>query len=91
MTTFDADFQPEDEALLCEGASTSEGDRGRNPETSSIEKAYNRGRKMGAYIIDRDGIEKAFERGSLGNIVYRVPSMAKAYDEGYKAAIAESK
>lgn len=46
---------------------------------------------MGAYIINRDGIKRAFERGSLGNIVYRVPSMVKAYDDGYKAAIAESK
>lgn len=58
---------------------------------SNIEKAYNRGHKMGAYIINRDGIKKAFERGSLGNIVYRVPSMVKAYDDGYKAAIAERK
>lgn len=55
---------------------------------SNIEKAYNRGYKMGAYIINREGIKGAIERGSLANIVYRMPSMVKAYDDGYKAAIA---
>lgn len=58
---------------------------------SNIEKAYNRGYKMGAYIINREGINGAIERGSHGNIVYRTSSMVKAYDDGYKAAIAESK
>lgn len=58
---------------------------------SNIEKAYNRGHRMGAYIINREGINRAIERGSLGNLIYRMPSMFKAYDEGYKAAIAESK
>lgn len=57
---------------------------------SNIEKAYNRGHKMGAYIINREGIKGAIERGSLANIVYRTTSMVKAYDDGYKAAIAES-
>lgn len=55
---------------------------------SNIEKAYNRGYKMGVYIINREGINGAIERGSLANIVYRTPSMVKAYDDGYKAAIA---
>lgn len=58
---------------------------------SNIEKAYNRGHKMGAYIINRDGIKKAFERGSLGNIVYRMPSVVKAYDDGYNAAVNENR
>lgn len=57
---------------------------------SNIEKAYNRGHKMGAYIINREGANGAIERGSLANIVYRTTSMVKAYDDGYKAAIAES-
>ena len=58
---------------------------------SNIEKAYNRGHKMGAYIINRDGIKKAFERGPLGNIVYRMPPMVKAYDDGYNAAVNENR
>lgn len=58
---------------------------------SNIEKAYNSGRKMGAYIINREGINGAIERGSLANIVYRTASMVKAYDDGYEAAIAERK
>lgn len=58
---------------------------------SNMEKAYNRGHRMGAYIINRDGIKRASERGSLGNLIYRMSSMVKAYDDGYKAAIAESK
>lgn len=32
---------------------------------------------MGAYIINRDGINGAIERGSHGNIVYRTSSMVK--------------
>lgn len=66
-------------------------ERERNPKMSNMEKAYNRGHRMGAYIINREGIKRAIERGSLGNIVYRMPPMVKAYDDGYKAAIAESK
>lgn len=58
---------------------------------SNIEKAYNRGHKMGAYIIDCYGINGAIKHGSRARIVYRMPSMVKAYDEGYKAAIAERK
>lgn len=56
---------------------------------SNIEKAYNRGHKMGAYILKREGIKGAIERGSLANTVYRTASMVKAYDDGYEAAIAE--
>lgn len=58
---------------------------------SNIEKAYNRGHRMGEYIINYEGIDRAIERGSLANFFYRMPSMLKAYDEGYKAAINESK
>lgn len=58
---------------------------------SNIEKAYNRGHRMGEYIINYEGIDRATERGSLANLIYRMPSMLKAYDEGYKAAINESK
>ena len=58
---------------------------------SNIEKAYNRGHKMGAYIINRDGIDKAIERGSGANIIYRASSMVKAYAEGYDAAVNENR
>lgn len=58
---------------------------------SNIEKAYNRGHRMGAYIINRDGIDRAIERGSLANLAYRTSSMAKAYAEGYDAAINENR
>lgn len=58
---------------------------------SNIEKAYNRGHKMGAYVINLEGINGAIERGSLASIVYRTTSMVKAYDDGYEAAIAEGK
>lgn len=58
---------------------------------SNIEKAYNRGHKMGAYIINYEGINGAIERGPLANLIYRMPSMLKAYEDGYQAAIAESK
>lgn len=58
---------------------------------SNIEKAYNRGHMMGAYVISREGIGRAIERGSLAHIRYRMPSMLKAYDEGYKAAINENR
>lgn len=58
---------------------------------SNIEKAYNRGHMMGAYVISRDGIVRAIERGSLANIRYRIASMIKAYDDGYNDAINESK
>lgn len=58
---------------------------------SNIEKAYNRGHRMGAYIINREGINKAIERGSLANRNYRMASMVKAYDEGYNAAIDENR
>lgn len=57
----------------------------------NIEKAYNSGHRMGAYIINRDGIDRATKRGSLANIVYRMSSMVKAYDEGYNAAINENR
>ena len=58
---------------------------------SNFEKAYNRGHRMGAYIINREGINKAIERGSLANRIYRTSSMVKAYDEGYNAAINENR
>ena len=58
---------------------------------SNIEKAYNRGHKMGAYIINRDGIDKAIERGSRANLIYRTSSMVKAYGEGYDAAVNENR
>lgn len=58
---------------------------------SNIEKAYNRGYRMGAYIINREGINNAAERGSLAHRIYRTPSMAKAYDDGYNAAINETR
>ncbi len=58
---------------------------------SNIEKAYNRGHRMGAYIVNRDGIEKAIKRGSGANRIYRMASMVKAYDDGYNAAIGENR
>lgn len=58
---------------------------------SNIEKAYDRGHRMGAYIINREGINRAIERGSLAHIRYRMASMVKAYDDGYNDAINESK
>ena len=58
---------------------------------SNIEKAYDRGHKMGAYIINREGINRATERGSLAHRIYRMPSMVKAYDDGYNAAINENR
>lgn len=58
---------------------------------SNIEKAYNRGHRMGEYIIKRDGVYRAIERGSLANLVYRTPSMVKAYGEGYDAAVDENR
>lgn len=58
---------------------------------SNIEKAYIRGHKMGEYVINYEGIDRAIKRGSLANIFYRMASMVKAYDDGYEAAIAERK
>ena len=58
---------------------------------SNIEKAYNRGHMMGAYVISREGIGRAIDRGSLAHIRYRIASMIKAYDDGYNDAINESK
>lgn len=54
---------------------------------SNIEKAYNRGHRMGEYIIKRDGVYGAVERGSRANLVYCTPSKAKAYAEGYDSAV----
>lgn len=58
----------------------------KNP-TSTIQKAYNRGYRMGEYIKARDGIEKAIDRGSKANIVYRMRGLIGAYDRGYHEAI----
>lgn len=58
---------------------------------SDIEEAYNRGYRMGAYIINRDGVYGAVERGSLANFVYCTLSKVKAYDDGYNAAISENR
>lgn len=63
----------------------------KETEMSNIEKAYNRGHRMGAYIVSRDGVDRAVERGSLANLVYRTPSMVKAYAEGYDAAVNENR
>ena len=54
---------------------------------SNIEKAYNRGHKMGEYIAKRDGVYGAIERGSRANLVYCTLAKAKAYAEGYDAAV----
>lgn len=58
---------------------------------SNIEKAYNRGHRMGVYVISREGISRATERGSLANRVYSISSMVKSYDDGYNAAINETR
>jgi len=36
----------------------------------SIQKAYQSGYRMGKYIKDRDGLDKAVERGSLAEVRY---------------------
>ena len=58
---------------------------------SNIDKAYNRGYRMGEYIANRDGVYGAITRGSGANLVYCTPSKAKAYAEGYDAAVKAAK
>ena len=50
-------------------------------------KAYENGRRMGEYILDRDGITKAIERGSLANVRYSKKIFIDAYDRGYRDAV----
>lgn len=56
---------------------------------SNIQKAYNRGYRMGVYIAKRDGKEGARERGSLAHMVYspRMKGLIGAYDRGYKDSL----
>lgn len=58
---------------------------------SNIQKAYNRGYRMGQYIKDRDGIKRATERGSKAEYIYcpRMKGLIEAYDRGYRAAVSE--
>lgn len=58
---------------------------------SNIQKAYNRGYRMGEYIKTRDGIDRVNERGSMAEYVYqpRMKGLIGAYDRGYKAALSE--
>lgn len=50
-------------------------------------KAYENGRRMGEYIINRDGIEKAIKRGSLSHVRYSKKVFIDAYDKGYREAV----
>lgn len=59
---------------------------------SNIEKAYNRGHRMGVYLVERYGIDAAAERcDSAGTLIYRMPSMVKAYNQGYNDAVNENR
>ena len=58
---------------------------------SNIEKAYKNGYRMGVYVVEREGIESAIEHGSLANYRYRMPSMVKAYNQGYNDAVNENR
>jgi len=62
----------------------------KETEMSNIEKAYNRGHRMGVYVVEREGIKRAIERGSIAHCIYCMPSMVKAYDDGYNAAVNEN-
>ena len=66
-------------------------EREKGNTMSNTEKAYNNGHRMGAYVINREGIERAIERGSLAKFRYRMASMVKAYDDGYNAAIGKNR
>lgn len=56
---------------------------------SNVQKAFERGYRMGEYILCRDGLEKARERGSKADMVYtpRMKGLIGAYDRGYKKAL----
>lgn len=58
---------------------------------SNIQKAYDRGYRMGRYIKTRDGIDRAKERGSKAEYIYhpRMKGLIGAYDRGYRAALVE--
>ena len=55
----------------------------------SIQKAYQSGYRMGKYIKDRDGLDKAVKRGSLAEVRYapRMHGLIGAYDRGYRTAL----
>lgn len=56
---------------------------------SNIQKAYQSGYRMGRYIKERDGLDKAVRRGSLAEFRYasRMRGLIGTYDRGYRAAL----
>jgi hypothetical protein len=56
---------------------------------SNVQKAYQSGYRMGKYIMERDGLERAISRGSLARFRYphRTRGLIGAYDRGYRAAL----
>ena len=54
------------------------------------EKAYAGGRRMGEYIVGRDGVDGALARGSLAHVRYGRKALRDAYDTGYADAVAEA-
>lgn len=56
---------------------------------SNVQKAYQSGYRMGKYIMEMDGLDKAVKRGSLAEFRYspRMRGLIGAYDRGYRAAL----
>lgn len=84
QTIFDTDFQPDDWVLLYEGSRFHWGGQ-VGDMTESDKEEYD----VSTWFLH--GVDRAVERGSLANLVYRTSSMVKAYAEGYDAAVNENR
>ena len=58
--------------------------------TALENKAYLGGSRMAAYIIRRDGLQKAMMRGSKAEYRYSRRSLIESYNAGYMDAVIEA-